>query len=64
MSSATGIPTWFEVSGIRLGESLTTSERQQAELLLYTWKDLVVLRLEDMPVTDLVEHHIPVHPDS
>jgi len=64
MSSATRIPTWFEVSGIRLGESLTTSERQQAELLLYTWKDLFVLRLEDMPVTDLVEHRIPVHPDS
>jgi len=43
---------------------LKTSERQQAQLLLYTWNDLFVLRLEDRLVTDLVEHSIPVHPDS
>ena len=48
------------MSGIRLGASLTPEERQEAQLLLYTWKDLFVRQLKEMPITDLVEHRIPV----
>ena len=59
--SANGISTWFESSGIKLGASLTTDERQRAQQLLYTWRDRFVRQLKDMPVTDLVEHRIPVH---
>ena len=33
-------------------------------LLLYTWKDIFADVLKDMPVTDLVEHQIPVKPGS
>jgi len=62
--SATGIPTWFEVSKIRLGASLKLEEKQEAELVLYTWRDLCVGKLEEMPVTDLVEHRIPVRPNA
>jgi len=55
--------TWFESSGIRLGGSLAFEEKRRAELLLYTWKDLFVRQLNEMPVTDLVEHRIPVRPN-
>ena len=58
MSSATRILTSFEEYGNRLCESLITNERQQAELHLGTWKDLFVLRLEDMLVPDLVKYRI------
>ena len=61
--SATGIPTWFEASKIWLGASLKLEERQEAELVLSTWRDLFVWKLEEMPVTDLVEHRIPVRPN-
>jgi len=56
--------TWFESSGIRLGGCLTLAEKQEAQLLLYTWKDLFVRQLNEMPVTDLVEHRIPVRPNT
>jgi len=56
--------TLFESSDIKLGVSLTLEERQEAELLLYTWKDLFVRQLNEMPVTDLVEHRIPVRPNA
>jgi len=62
--TATGIPTWFEASGIRLGSRLTPEEKQRAECLLYAWKDIFVCELREMPVTDLVEHQIPVHEDA
>jgi hypothetical protein len=62
MSSATGIPTWFEVSGIKLGTKLTAEQHEAVVKLLFTWKDLFASQIGEMPVTDLVEHCIPVYP--
>ncbi|KAG0134386.1 hypothetical protein HOY82DRAFT_470359, partial [Tuber indicum] len=49
---------------ITLGKQLTAEERKRAMVLLYTWKDAFADALEDMPVTDLVEHQIPVCPGA
>jgi len=62
MSSATGIPTWFEASGVKRGDQLTAQQKEEAKKLLYTWKDLFASGIEEMPVTDLVVHRIPVYP--
>jgi len=56
--------TWFATRKITLGEKLKTEEKKKAVLLLYTWQDAFANALKDMPVTDLVEHHIPVWPGS
>ena len=53
---------WFATRKITLGENLKEEELRKAKLLLYTWKDAFATELEDMPVTDLVEHIIPVYP--
>ena len=61
ISSASGIPAWFAASRIELGPGLTQVQRQEAERLLYTWKDLFADKVKDMPVTDLLVHRIPVY---
>lgn len=53
---------WFMTRKITLGEKLKKEEEKKAMLLLYTWKDAFANALKDMPVTDLVEHDIPVWP--
>ena len=55
---------WCATREITLGEKLKEKERKRAMLLLYTWKDVFANALKDMPVTDLVEHQIPVKPGS
>jgi len=62
ISSASGIPTWFKDSGVKLGGQLTAPQKEEAEKLLFTWKDLFASNIEEMPVTDLVVHRIPVYP--
>ena len=61
ISSVSGIPAWFAASRIELGPGLTQVQRQEAERLLYTWKDLFANKVKDMPVTDLLVHRIPVY---
>lgn len=55
---------WFATRKITLGKKLNGKEEKKAVLLLYTWKDVFAKALKDMPVTDLVEHNIPVWPGS
>jgi len=47
-----------------IGRKLNDKREAAGQLLLYTWKDLFVLRLEDILVTDLIDHRIPIDPDS
>ncbi|KAG0135426.1 hypothetical protein HOY82DRAFT_456042, partial [Tuber indicum] len=47
---------------IKLGDRLTTEQRQKVECLLFTWKDLFASSLEEMPTTDILEHRIPIYP--
>lgn len=55
---------WFEETRITVGTELTTECRNAVIALLYTWKDLFVEKLSDLPVTDLVCHTIPTYPGS
>ena len=48
-------------SKIELGPSLTKKQREEAERLLYTWKDPFRDQIQDMPVTDLLVHLILVY---
>ncbi|RPB26535.1 hypothetical protein L211DRAFT_847166 [Terfezia boudieri ATCC MYA-4762] len=52
---------WFEESGIKIGLTLTLEERHQAIQLIYSWKDIFVDRIEDLPATDLVVYTIPTY---
>jgi len=53
------VEDWFDNSGIKLGLGIMSSELEQAMRTLYTWADLFTTELGEMPVTDLVKHHIP-----
>ena len=64
---------WFRNSGIRIGEGpddsensnyLTYEERRRAIQLLWTWRDIFVDKMEDLPMTDLVIHTIPTYPNA
>jgi len=55
---------WFATRKITLVQKLNEKEKKRAMLLLYTWKEVFANALRDMPVTDLVEHQIPVLPGS
>jgi len=55
---------WFETSGIRIGRHLTSSQRMRAIQLLYTWKDLFISDIAQLPATDLVMHTIPTYPNA
>jgi len=61
LSSASRVPKWFTASRIGLGPELTLVQRLEAQNLLYTWKDLFADKINDMPVTDLLVHRIPVY---
>jgi len=37
---------------------------RRAKLLLYTWNDGCASQIDEMPVTDMVEHRIPVYPGA
>ena len=63
-SEAAEAAAWFATRKITMGERLTKEEKEEAILLLYTWKDAFANELKDMPVTDLVEHQIPVWPGA
>jgi len=55
---------WFATRKIALGKRLKEEEKKKAMLLLYTWKDAFANDLKDMPITDMVEHQIPVWPGA
>jgi len=44
-----------------LGPELMLVQRLEAQNLLYTWKDLFADKMNNMPVTDLLVHRIPVY---
>jgi len=58
------VDDWFAIANITLGAQLKEKEEKEAKLLLYTWKDAFASQIEEMPVTDLVEHRIPVYPGA
>lgn len=43
-----------------IGNLAQGDERNEAARLLYTWRDLFVFRIRDLPATDLVVHRIPI----
>ena len=53
---------WVEHMKITVGKSLDETEKRQAIQLLWTWKDVFVDRVDELPMTDLVEHTIPTYP--
>lgn len=54
-----GIDQWFDASGITIGRGAATLEqRNKAKRLAYIWRDCFVTKLEDIGVTDLVQHSI------
>lgn len=53
--------TWFETAGIRIGNHLTTTQRDRIIRLLYTWRNLFISDTRQIPVTDLVTHAIPTY---
>ena len=55
---------WLSEAGIRIGQHLTAHERAQAIQLLWTWKDVFVDQVHDLPATDLVVHMIPTVPHA
>lgn len=56
---------WFEESKISVeSEVLSPKQMEQVIKLLYTWKDLFVEKISDLPATDLVWHTIPTYPRS
>jgi len=58
------VDDWFTTTNITLGAQLKEKEEKEAKLLLYTWKDAFASQIEEMLVTDLVEHRIPVYPGA
>lgn len=54
------IEVWFQQSGLEIGE-MPDEERRSSLRLLYTWRDLFVRDVRDMPATDLIEHRIPIY---
>ncbi|KAG0134931.1 hypothetical protein HOY82DRAFT_455222, partial [Tuber indicum] len=48
---------------IELGQNLSQVQKQEVENLLFTWKDIFASDIGEMPITDLVEHRIPVYPE-
>lgn len=53
------IDEWFEKSGIDAGLKCESEEQlKMARRLAYTWKDCFAFSLQDVRVTDLVEHSI------
>ena len=56
------INRWLEAYPNLLGDQVDTEERrEQACNLLATWRDLFVTDVEDMPMTDIIEHRIPTY---
>ncbi|KAJ8175493.1 hypothetical protein LV161_008779 [Aspergillus fumigatus] len=53
---------WMKENTRLLGPLVTKEEWPAVADLLYTWKDLFVERVTDMPATRLVEHRIPTYP--
>jgi len=58
------VDDWFTTPNITMGAQLKEKEEKEAKLLLYTWRDAFASQIEEMPVTDLVEHRIPVYPGA
>lgn len=56
---------WMKENSTLLGDCIqeSTSEWMEAAYVLYTWKDLFVKNVKDLPATPLVEHRIPTYPD-
>lgn len=61
---STSTRDWIKSNAHLLGPAITegSSEWRAATRLLYTWKDLFVTRVTEMPETNLVEHRIPTYP--
>lgn len=62
--SQTIINSWFETTGITIGNMADTPERvAKARRLCYTWKDVFVMTIVDITVTDMVKHSIVTDPN-
>lgn len=55
---------WFDGAGITIGKHLSPEEITAVIRLLYTWKDIFVTDIGDLPITDLVMHTIPTYPNA
>lgn len=59
-----GWKEWLGESGVNVGHQLTMDQQDLVKRLLYTWKDVFVLDIAQLPATDLVMHTIPTYPDA
>jgi hypothetical protein len=53
---------WLKANSHLLGPLITESEWPAVADVLYTWRDLFVEQVTEMPATRLVEHRIPTFP--
>ena len=58
------IDEWVGNSGINVYKGLTVGERQEANRLLYTWRDVFESNLLHIQTTDLIEHGIDLKADA
>ena len=60
----TTIVEWFERSEIRIGSALTVEQKERAQRLLYTWREVFETDLPRIKRTDLIEHAIVLTGDA
>ena len=65
------VEKWFSTFGVTIGskanEAMQSTDRKTAEMtarLFYTWRDLFVEDMVEMPATDLATHTIPMREDA
>ena len=58
------VDDWFTTRKIILDVQLKEKEEMEAKRLLYSWRDTLASQIEEMLVTDLVEHQIPLYPEA
>ncbi len=59
------VQAWFDASKIQVGDIASTPEqRMMAMRLCYTWRDIFVSSLNELSITDLVQHPIDLVPDA
>jgi hypothetical protein len=49
---------------LTVGKLTTEEDQVKALQVLYTWHDLFVSDVQDIPTTNLIEHHIPTYTNA
>ena len=56
--------TWFEKSQIQLGTLVPEDMKPEVMRTFYTWRDLGIEDVKDLPATDLITHRVRLRPGT